>query len=110
MKPSLWAQYKMERENKHVLETEYGFVVYYYVNDSVYLEDIYVLPQFRKTRVASELADKVAIIAKESECKSMIGSVATWDKNATKNIEILIKYGMKFNSSNENMLYFTKEI
>lgn len=110
MKPSLWARYIMERDNKNMLEEEYGFATYYFIDEIVYLEDIYVTPEMRKTYVASQLADKVADKAREAGCKRMLGSVKMIDKSRDRNIKVLMNYGMKLDSSNEHMLYFIKDI
>ena len=45
---SLHAKYIYEREGKYCEESEIGFATYSFGDDYVYIEDLYVLPEYRK--------------------------------------------------------------
>lgn len=107
---SHYANYIKEREGFDTLETEHGFATYLAKDNSVYLRDIYVAPEQRRSNVAAKLADQVAAIAKEQGCKLMIGSVDINDKQADRNSRVLVAYGMRFMKQQGSMLYFVKEI
>lgn len=109
---SLYAKYIMERTNDRVIENDYGFVTYRYINDNktVYLVDIYVLPQWRSQKVASSLADQVAAEAKEKGCVDMIGTIVPSTKNSTHSVKVLLGYGMSLNSSANDVIVFRKEL
>ena len=108
---SLYAQYIKERENKDIIETDKGFATFQFLtNNQCYLQDIFVLPEYRKSGLCFEMADKVTQRAKEKNCHTLIGSVCTDDQNATRNIKVLLAYGMYFDKVIGNMMFFKKSI
>lgn len=106
----LWKEYLKEREGKQVHENMDGFAIYQYVNDVVYLCDIFVPEMKRKEGAASRLADAVAAMSKLDGMNKMVGSVDRKDPSATRNIHVLIHYGMKLVAISGDMLYFEKEL
>ena len=107
---SLYGKYLLERENINILETEIGFATYLFENDYVYIKDIFVLKEYRNAKTASDMADKIAEIAKQKGYKKMLGSVCPSTNGSTSSIQVLISYGFKVIQSTENMIYFIKEI
>ena len=108
---SLYGDYIKERANKGIVENDKGFATYAFFQDgSVYLEDIYVVPEHRKSGVATELANEVARIAKEKGCTKMIGSVVPSAQNSTASLFVLISYGMRLKSSSNDFIVFEKEL
>lgn len=106
----MYRDYLKERLGDVLLERDEGFATYRFIGDAVYIVDIYVRPDFRRTMVASNMADEIAEIAKEKGCKEMIGTVSSMSKNPTDSIKVLLGYGMKFFSSTNEGLIFKKEI
>ncbi len=107
---SLYGQYILEREGKHIVEDERGFATYSYLEDCVYIEDIYVLPEFRKSGAASKYADFIASEAKLKGYKTILGSVSPRAKNCTSSVSVLLAYGFKLSNCDSNLVYFSKEI
>jgi len=108
---SLYAKYLTERTDDRILEIKEGFATYRYLNENqVYIIDIFVLPQFRKKGIASQIADRICDEAKHSGCTEMIGTVNLLTKGATASLLVLIAYGMKLKSCSDNMIILTKEI
>lgn len=109
---SLYAKYITERTNDHVIENEYGFVTYRFINDNqtVYIIDIYVVPAYRNKKIASDLADLVVLEAKEKGCSQLIGTVVPSAKNSTISVKVLLGYGMSLNSAANDVVVFGKEI
>lgn len=109
---TLYAQYIKEREQKDIIETDKGFATYkVYPNGECYLQDIYVIPEARRSRVAYDLADQVVEIAKEKKCHTLVGSVCTDAINPTASMKFVLNYnGMKFHSVKGNMIFFTKDL
>lgn len=106
-----YLEYIAEREGLSYIDCEEGLAIYKRINkDTVYLQDIFVNPEYRKQGIASMIADKVGIIAKEQGCSKMIGSVCTDAKGSTDSLKILLAYGFKQASANDNMIWFKKEI
>lgn len=111
---SMYADYIKERLGDDAIETEEGFCTYRYLDhggeSAVYIIDIYVRPFLRKGSVASDLADRVAAIAKEKGCKVMIGTVVPSAKGSTDSLRVLLGYGMQLDSASQNLIIFKKGI
>ncbi len=108
---SLYAKYISEREDKEIIETDKGFATFLiYPNKECYLQDIYVLPEYRKSGYATDLADSVVLLAKEKGCNKLSGSVCSDDKNATRNMKVFLAYGMQINKVIGNMIFLIKDI
>ncbi len=102
--------YLKERENKRVLETSDAFCVYQEYEEFIYIVDIYVRPEKRKSGIASELADQVCEIAKKKGFKFIVGSVDVSALGATESLKVLLAYGMRVDSILNNVIYFKKDI
>jgi len=108
---SMFADYLQERTEDRIIESGQGFVTYRFVDkDTVYIMDIYVKPEFRKQRVASDFSDKVMEIAKKRGCKKMIGSIVPSNKGSTTSLRVLLAHGMRLDSSTNDLIIFSKEI
>lgn len=109
---SLYGQYISERTQDAVLESEYGFLTYRYLDDgkTVYIIDIYVVPEERHKNRAAEMADIVAQSAKIKGCTEMIGTVIPSTKNSTASLKVLLGYGMTLKSSGNDVIVFRKDL
>lgn len=108
---SLFADYLRERTNTQIIEIPQGFCTYKFMEDNtIYIEDIFTLPEFRRSNVASQLADQVCDIGREKGCTHVIGSVVPSAKNSTASISVLIAYGMKVDRSMNDFIVFKKEL
>lgn len=108
---SLFGDYIKERTDKNIIEDDRGFATFkIFDNGECYLEDIYVVPAFRKTHVATEMADRVCEIAKEHGCDTLVGSVCVDDKNATKNMKVFLAYGMNIYKNVGTLTFLKKDL
>lgn len=108
---SHYANYIREREDKGIIENEKGFVTYkIFDNGEIYLQDIYVAPEYRTSGVATELADKVVEIGREHGSKLLVGSVCVDDLNATRNMKVFLAYGMQIYKNVGIMIFLKKDI
>ncbi len=107
---SLYADYLAEKGLKGIIETPTSFATYCITGQECYIEDIYVAPEFRKTKEASRLADAITEIAKAKGCTYLTGSVNSRATDPTASIKTLLGYGFKFMRSNDAGLYFYKEL
>lgn len=107
---SLYANYLAEKTDRKIIENDFGFVIYSFNKDSVYLEDIYIDPPYRKQGYARMLSDLVADKAREENIKKMYGSVIPSTKDSNDSIKALQAYGMKLESCTNNFIVFSKEI
>ncbi len=112
----MYAEYLKETHNKHLLEAPEGFLTYGFdcvpgVSDPhVYIEDLYVRPDYRRTHVASAMADKVAEIARERGCKLMFGTVNARTSDPNRSLRVLQGYGMRLCSIAADTLWMVKDI
>lgn len=109
---SLYANYLRERSFDEILEVDKGFATYRYLDNkkTVYIVDIYVLPEFRKEGIAKKLADAIVMNAVEQGCTKLLGSVVPSAKGSTESIKVLIAYGMTLESSSNDFIVFKKEL
>lgn len=109
---SMYGAYLREKTQDSIIETEHGFATYRYLDNdkTVYIIDIYVLPDFRKSTVASTIADNIVEEAKKRGCTKLLGSVVPSNKNSTASLKVLLAYGMVLESSSADFIVFSKEI
>lgn len=107
---SLYSDYIKDRGDLEILETEDGFATYSISGQECYIVDIYVIPEKRQKKLASQFADQIAEIGKSKGCKYLTGSVNLSIKNPTHSMKVLLAYGFKFLKNTNSMLYFYKEL
>ena len=107
---SLYGDYIKERENKSIVESDVGFATYSVAKDGIYIEDIYVRPEYRKGHIAADMADQIAVIAREKGLHKLYGSVCPSANGSTASLKVLLAYGFKLNSSTNNFIMLEKEI
>lgn len=108
---SLYGDYIKERENKEIIENEYGFATYQFLPEGrCYITDIYIHPDHRCIGAAALLADRIADIAKDKGCKVLLGSVCPQANHSTESLKILLAYGFKLDCAEKNFILFAKEI
>ncbi len=109
--PSLYAQYIAERGDAKIIELNSGFATYNVINEKqVYLMDVFVLPEYRRTHIASELANMVATEGRKQGCVEMITTVLPSLVNSTISLKTVIGYGFTVKSAKENLIVFSKGI
>lgn len=112
----LYREYLNEREKCHLYELEgKGFLTFTFQvvgNEKIiYIQDIYVRPQFRKHNVASEMADYVCANAKKTEgVTKLIGSVDLSAEKPERSMAVLLGYGMVPYMTEGHVIYFQKAI
>lgn len=110
-KMSLYAEYLQERTEDFILENDKGFVTWRYLNErQVYLIDIYVVPEFRRSQVATTLADYVASIAKNTGRTELFGTVVPSAKGSNASLKVLWDYGMILYKAEPNLIVMRKDI
>jgi predicted GNAT superfamily acetyltransferase len=107
---SLYAQYIQERLGKHIVESDKGFATYYFINEGVYIEDLYVVPEARQSGEATRLADEIASIAKQKGYTKMYGSVKPTSKNSTTSLKVLLAYGFELLEAGPDAVILVKGI
>jgi hypothetical protein len=109
---SMYAKYLKEKTQDQIVETDKGFVTYRYLADgkTVYIVDIYVLPDWRQTYAAKAMADNIVEEARKKGCNQLLGSVVPSNKSSTTSVKVLLAYGMNLVSSGNDLIFFKKDI
>jgi len=108
---SHYANYLIEKTDCSIVETEEGFATYRFTDDrAIYIVDIYVSSDFRKSGVASKFADRIAEIGRGKGLSKMYGSINLGTKDCTASLKVLLAYGFQLNSCTNNFLLLDKEI
>lgn len=107
---SHYAAYLKERTGQQIIETKEGFIAYTIAGQECFIEDLYVLPEFRKKYVGSHLVDSVAAIGKKSDCQYLTCSLAMAAKNKDESLKAFIGYGFKLLRATPEAIYFVKEL
>lgn len=111
MSDSMVKDYLKELKGLDIYETEDGFILYRIQENCLYVRDIYVIPERRKSKVAASMADELAVIIKKSHgCNVMLGDVEPSNNNATDSIKVLLAYGMSVLEANDDEIIFYKQI
>jgi hypothetical protein len=108
---SLFADYYREREGRLTHEEEDGFLTWVVNGAELYIVDIYVKPEKRKTGLAARMADLVCEKAKEEfSVTHVTGSVDPRTEQATASMKVLLAWGMSVHSIQGPLIFFIKEI
>lgn len=90
----MWTEYLKEREGFESLESQYGFATYQFTpQNEMYVRDLYVMPEFRRSGFATQIADALTSIALEKKCYVMIGTVSLGLPSTTDSVKALLFYG-----------------
>jgi ribosomal protein S18 acetylase RimI-like enzyme len=107
----MFEDYAIERGfGPRIFLTEYGFATYHLSENECYIEDIYVIPEKRKSRVASHMADEICKIAKSNNIYHLYGSVNKLTNSVDSSRKTLIAYGFTMVEEDDEMEWYFKEI
>lgn len=107
---SPWAQYIWEREGKKMLERPEGFATYLFLPKHCYIEDIYVLPTARSSKVAQSLIAEVTIEAMAAGYTKLLGSAVVGKHGVNESLAMALKVGFKILEAKDNVIYYEKDI
>lgn len=107
---SIYSDYIKTLQGKGVIESEKGFATYSAFTDGLYIENIYVVPDYRKTGIASLMADEIAEESKKQGYKYIYGSVCPIHNGATDSLKTLLAYGFSLLSSTSELILLRKEV
>jgi hypothetical protein len=108
---SLYAMYIKEREGKEIVESENGFATYQiFPTGECYIQDIFVVPEMRKSGLTAIMQSKIADIAKTKGCHTLLGSVCMNTPDANRNLKILLNDGWMVHNMVSDMIYLNKKL
>lgn len=106
----MFAEYVREREGGIVLKHRHGFAIYKEQGDLGYLQDVYVLPDYRQTGVGRELVQEAINIAKKSNKKALLTTTDTSANGATESALAILKTGFKILRNEDTVIWYVLEI
>jgi len=117
---NLYELYLQERENCYVIRHDGGkaFITYKFLADPYcpdrsilcYIQDIYVLPSHRQSKIASSMADEVTKLAKKEGCTQLMGTVQPSMNGATTSLKVLLGYGFRLHRSEIDYIEMRKDV
>lgn len=107
---SLYAEYIKERQGSDILETKYGFATFNLLGQECYVQDVYVVPEYRKSGVCKALIENIEVIANTNKCQYLTTSVSPVAKNSTDSIKICLRLGFQLFRSDSSLIYFMKRL
>lgn len=111
---NLYKQYVKEREDLETIERDgKGFLLYKISDDPhrhLYIADLYVTPDFRESRIATEMADEAVSQAKEKDVNIAYCQVDKEANNWELSKHVIECYGFKRYEEVGAILVFFKEI
>lgn len=75
-----------------------------------YIVDIYVVPEHRKSRVATEMADHIAGMARKFGKNVLFGTVNGQSSDPDRSLKVLQGYGMRLYAIEKDSLTMCKEL
>jgi hypothetical protein len=106
----LWLEYIKEREGLELIcIEEKGFITYKKEDEtSIFICDIFVLKEYRKSRVGEELYNKVIALENPKRVYGMTDKNAlTWEESH----KLMLYRGFSVvDDSGENVIYYCKEL
>jgi len=106
----MYFEYAKERESLDSITSENGFALYRKDKNTLFIRDIYVKPEFRKTSEFLNLFKRLKKIAEELNCKYMEGHVYLDTKDPTLSLRAILSAGFKVVHASNGMIALTKEI
>ncbi len=108
---SLYGDYNSEREDKNIIEDDKGFMTFVLIPpDTLYLEDIYVKPEFRKQGHAKVLFEKVKATAKSWGCPHITTSIKPSANGSTDSLKVSLTAGFQLLRASQDAIILIKGV
>lgn len=94
-----------------VFENEFGWANYYLFDKGCYLENFYIYPEFRKSQKGTSLLSQLELKIKEFHgCETLTTTISRSLGNTDRTLQICLKRGFSFHSSNNDAIILKKEL
>jgi len=106
----LYERYLEERQATSVVKGAKSFATYRFVDQYIYLEDIFVLPECRDADEGKQLLEAVAAIGRAKGYSKLMGSVVPSLPGAARMLRVMLHVGFELHASEKDIVYLVKEI
>lgn len=110
MKTSLWTEYWSEMWGAETFETEYGFITFQTFTQHIFIQELYVKPEFRRSEHASALADEVTKIARERGLYELTSKVHLDSNTAALSLKVQLAYGFIPFRAESGIIWLSKKV
>ena len=107
---SHYSNYMEEAFGETVVEDEYGFYHYSLHSDCLYINNIYVSPEYRGFKIAKRYIREMAQVAKIKKYKQIIGAVSLSNKQSEKVLMTYLRNKCKISSADQYFIYVTIDV
>jgi hypothetical protein len=107
-----FANYYKEYRDQELIETDYGMVTYVLQpeNSSIFIQDLYVVPEQRKQHRASDLVDMVCEIGRKEGMTLMVSVVFMAYRYKEVSLLASLMYGCKIVAADSIKIVLSKEL
>jgi GNAT superfamily N-acetyltransferase len=107
----VWTEYIKEREGAEVLSFDFGFaVVKHEEGFCLYLQDVYIKPEFRKQGYGRKIVEIVEASARSLGLKKIVTSCCPTAIGSTDSILAILACGFQLQSCADDIIYLDKEL
>jgi ribosomal protein S18 acetylase RimI-like enzyme len=107
---SMYAAYLKELEGFEIVQHEHGYMTYKLFPEHAYIRDVYVMPEFRQTGVGRDMMKQVVDEAKKCKLNKLVGSVVPSHNDSDYRMEVMRRSGFVLLQSQDDIIYFVKDI
>jgi GNAT superfamily N-acetyltransferase len=111
-KENTYFDYLREREGVEVLKTEHAFALYKVVPEhkTVYLQDVFVEPDFRKLGIGRSIVGQMESLCKELGFLAVITSVDCNANGCTDSLKAILKTGFELSHCDGSTIFLIKKV
>jgi GNAT superfamily N-acetyltransferase len=106
----LYRQYLQENYDYQLIYNKDSFITYEFTDDYVYIIDIFVVKEKRKSGLGKALGEQVENIAKELGYNKVVGSVCKDTNDWQSSLEVLKRVGYAQYAEDDEMIWLVKYI
>ena len=102
--------YISERLGQSLLELPCGFVAYKCTTPECFINEFFILPEFRNSHHAGDLLSELEKIAIDNSCAFISAVVYVEDPGSHRTLKAAFKRGFKIKSAQNNSLVIVKKL
>jgi len=110
LKDTLYAKYIKERDDREILEDEFGFITYKISGEECYINDMCIDLSERSGSRGRNLIEQLKEIALKLGCTFISANIYLADKGSSNTLFASLKVGFKVVKANHDILFIVKKI